>query len=81
MYLTKKVDFVLASCFIPNNRTTVYEMKTQGESVIIEARTPFNIFVREIKSLPYEKKFGVLINQRFYNPDDRYFYEDDGTEI
>ena len=79
MYLSTKVDFILASCFIPNNKATVYQMKTHGESVIIEAKSPFNVFVREIKCLPYEKKFGVLINQRFYNPDDRYLYDDDGT--
>lgn len=31
--------------------------------------------------MPYEKKFGVLLNQRFFNPDDRYYYEEDGTRI
>ena len=81
MYLTTKVDFILASSFIPNSRTTAYEMKTHGESVVIEAKNSFNVFVREIKCLPYERKFGVLINQRFYNPDDRYLYDEDGTAI
>jgi hypothetical protein len=49
--------------------------------LIIEASSSFLIFVREVKQVPFEKKFGVLINQRFFNPDDRYYYEEDGTRI
>jgi hypothetical protein len=37
--------------------------------------------VKEVKSFAFEKKFGVLLNQRFFNPDDRYYYEEDGTPI
>lgn len=39
------------------------------------------LFVKEVKELNYADKFGVLINQRFFNPDERYTYEDDGTQI
>ena len=39
------------------------------------------LFVKEVKQLPFEKKFGVLINQRFFNPEEMYYYEEDGTRI
>jgi hypothetical protein len=39
------------------------------------------VFVKEVKTVPFEKKYGILINQRFFNPDDRYYYEEDGTRI
>lgn len=75
MYLNKAVDFTLASCFLPNQKLLNYGLKTEAENVIVEAQSSFLIFVREVKSLPYERKFGVLINQRFFNHDDRYVYE------
>lgn len=75
MYLNTLFDFVLASCFVPNQKLLEYGLKTEGENVVVEAQSSFLIFVREVKSLPYERKFGVLINQRFFNPDDRYTYE------
>jgi hypothetical protein len=39
------------------------------------------LFVKEVKELEYTDKFGVMINQRFFNPLERYAYEDDGTQI
>lgn len=75
MYLNTLFDFVLASCFVPNQKLLEYGLKTEGENVVVEAQSSFLIFVREVKSLPYERKFGVLINQRFFNPDDRHTYE------
>lgn len=81
MYLTTSVEFTLASCFIPNQKLLEYGLANQGENLVIEASSSFLIFVREVKSLPFERKFGVLLNQRFFNPDDRYYYEEDGTRI
>ncbi len=37
--------------------------------------------MKDVKELEYADKFGVLINQRFFNPLERYAYEDDGTQI
>ena len=81
MYLKTAVEFTLAACFIPNQKLLEYGLTNQGEHLAIEASSSFLIFVREVKSLPFEKKFGVLLNQRFFNPDDRYYYEEDGTRI
>ena len=39
------------------------------------------IFVKELKQLDYARKFGVLMNQRFFDPMDRVVYEEDGTEV
>ncbi len=39
------------------------------------------LFVKEVKQLDFTDKFGVLINQRFFDPDVKYTYEDDGTQI
>ena len=48
---------------------------------MISAKQPFLVFVKELKSVNYEKKFGVFLNQRFFNPNDQYSYEDDGTRV
>ena len=81
MYLDRKVDLTLAATLIPYNKNSTYELKNEGEFVIIEATSPFMLFVREVKQQPYNKRITVLMNQRFFNPDDRHFYEDDGTQV
>lgn len=37
-------------------------------------------YVKEVKKVEHVKKFGVLINQRFFDPNNRIAYEEDGTE-
>lgn len=39
------------------------------------------LFVKEVKELDYADKFGVLINQRLFDPLERYTYDDDGTQV
>jgi hypothetical protein len=39
------------------------------------------VFVKEIKSMEFNSKYGILINQRFSDPNDQYDYEEDGTAI
>jgi hypothetical protein len=56
-------------------------LSNEGENFIIEAKNSFMLFVKEVKELDYADKFGVMINQRFFNPLERYTYEDDGTQI
>ena len=48
---------------------------------MIEANNSFLIFVKEVKQLEYHDKFGVMINQRFFDHEQRFMYEDDGTQI
>ena len=81
MFLRSKVDFTLASCFIPNNKHAEFDLANEEQNQVIQAKSPFLVFVKELKSVQYEKKFGVFLNQRFFNPFDKYYYEDDGTQI
>lgn len=81
MYLTSAVEFTLAACFIPNLKVLPYNLSTSGEHTVISAEAPFLVFVKEVKELDFEKKFGVMLNQRFFSPDDMYYYEEDGTRI
>lgn len=81
LYFTKPIEFTLACCFLSNISHADYELSNEGDNYIIEANNPFMLFVKEVKELNYTDKFGVLINQRFFNPDERYTYEDDGTQI
>lgn len=81
MYLTKKVEFTLALALLPLDKQANFDLSNESEQVVISATSHFVVFVRELKSQPYSKKFGVLMNQRFFNPDDRHYYEEDGTKI
>lgn len=38
------------------------------------------VYIKEVKQEEFQKKFGVLINQRFFDPNNRVAYEEDGTE-
>lgn len=48
---------------------------------MISAEASFLVFVKELKEVDYFKKFGVMINQRFFNPDDMHYYEEDGNKV
>ena len=81
MYLNTTIEFTLAMCFLPNNVNAQYDLKTEGENLVISAGNSFLIFVKEVSPTSYSKKFGVMINQRFFDPYDIYSYEEDGTAI
>lgn len=49
--------------------------------MIITAQSPFIVFVKEIKSMEFTNKYGVLINQRISDPQDEFEYEEDGTRL
>ena len=51
------------------------ENETEKAETANKAKSSFLIFVKEVKSLPFLKKLGVLINQRFFNLEDRYTFE------
>lgn len=79
MYLTTKAEFTLASIFLPKVKNAQFDLQTAGDSYLIKAESPFLVFVKELKSIAFEKKFGVFLNQRFFNPEDKYKVEEDGT--
>ena len=81
MFLSSKREFTLACCFLPDAKHAEFNLESDGRSQRICAKQPFLVFVKELKAVGYEKKFGVFLNQRFFNPHDQYAYEDDGTRV
>lgn len=49
MYLDSKIEFTLATAFIPNQKLLEYGLKNQDDIVLIEANSDFLVFVREVK--------------------------------
>ncbi len=47
-------------------------MKNEGEKILIKAKSPFLMFVKEIKPEKFINKFGIMINQRFIDPFDQH---------
>lgn len=68
-------------CFLKSGINADFDLKNQGESIIITAKNSFSIFIKELRPTAYTKKFGVMINQRFFDPYNRYIYEEDATAI
>lgn len=71
----------MAVGFLPLPLAAEYSIKADNEDVVITAQSPFIVFVKEIKSMGFENKYGVLINQRISDPNDEYEYEEDGTML
>lgn len=81
MYLLDKVSFTLAACFLPSSPNALFEIKNEGQNFIISAKSTFLVFVKEIKEVDYQSKFGIMINHRFFDPYDQFHYEDDGLKV
>ena len=81
MYLQDKISFSLAASFLPSNSNAEFEIKNEGENFVITAKSSFLVFVKEIKQVDYSPKFGIMINHRFFDPQDQYHYEDDGLKV
>jgi hypothetical protein len=79
MYLRSPVEFIIAASFISKESSTNFELNNSGDKYEILAKSPMLIYVKEVKKLEYFKKFGVLINQRFFDPNNKVAYEEDGT--
>lgn len=81
MYLNTPVEFLLAASFLPNENSSDYDIENADDSLKITAKSSFLIFVKEVKSVPYQSKFGIMINQRFFDPKNKFIREEDGTSI
>lgn len=68
-------------CFMKNGVNAEFDLSNEGESFVITAKNAFSIFVKEVRLTNYNKKFGVIINQRIFDPFNRYAFEEDGTSI
>ena len=53
MFLKKKVEFTLASCFLPNSKIPEFNLKIEGENQVISGKDSFLVFVKELKALPF----------------------------
>ena len=61
----------------PNHKYTPYE----GKGVQIELAANALIFTKEIKEGEANLRQDILVNQRFFDPNDRYVHQDDDPTI
>jgi hypothetical protein len=81
MYLKTEAEFVFAICFLPDVFSAQYFLQSGDDDITIIAESSFFVFVKEVKSVEYTKKYGILVNQRFFDPSDPYINEEDGTKL
>jgi hypothetical protein len=51
-----------------NDSQSDYELENSEKGYFITAKNSFLVFVREVKSLPFEPFKSVVLNQRFFDP-------------
>jgi len=44
-------------------------------SYLVLAKTSFLVFVREVKALPFKEAGNVVLNQRFFDPKNKFYYD------
>ena len=82
MYLRTKAEFTLAATLLPKAKNAAFDLETVEDKYVIRAKSSFLLFVKEMKALPLNKKFGVILNQRIFSPNDKYkVEEEDCTEV
>ena len=69
------------SAFIPLTESNLYNLSNDQDQLKLSIKAPLLLYVKEIKKVPFVSKYGVLMNQRFYDPKNRYMYEEDGTQV
>ena len=75
-YLTSKLQFVLGCAFLVNDSQSDYELENSEKGYFITAKNSFLVFVREVKSLPFEPFKSVVLNQRFFDPKNKQKVDD-----
>jgi hypothetical protein len=81
MYLRTHSEFAFAICFLPDIFTAKYSLQSGDEDITIIAESSFFMFVKEVKSVEYTRRYGILVSQRFFDPSDPYINEEDGTKL
>jgi hypothetical protein len=81
MYFKSSVEFILLAAFVPISESNEYDLSNDQDHLKLVVKAPLLLYVKEIKRVPFASKYGVLMNQRFYDPNNRYSYEDDGTQV
>lgn len=72
---SSKREFILACSVLPAASQAEYELSTSEDSYVVEAKSSFLTFTREVKALPFVEAKSIVLNQRFFDPDQRYTYE------
>ena len=75
MYFKASVEFMLLAAFMPISDSNEYDLSNEEDHFKLELKAPLLLYVKESKKIPFESKYGVLMNQRFYDPSNRYMYE------
>ena len=70
----------MACSLIPQDLQCNYELEATENGYKISAKSSFLVFVREVASLPCRTSKTVVLNQLFYDPKNRYIYNDDGSQ-
>ena len=65
---------------LPPQLQADYELSNSENSYVVKARSSFLAFAREVKALPYTESKSIVLNQRFFDPSDPYFIDDEGTQ-
>lgn len=66
---------------MPNEIQSDFELGNHENNYEIKANSSFLIFVREVKSLPFDEFKSILLNQRFFDPQNKYYYDEDGAQV
>lgn len=69
-----KREFVLGCSVLPSGEAD-YEIVNSKEKYLISSKSSFLIFAREVKALPFNKSQSLVINQRFFDPNEKYTFE------
>lgn len=67
-------QFMVAAAFMPSSESNEFNMSPEGDQIKLQFKAPLLLYVKELKKMPYLSKYGVLMNQRFYDPTNRYSY-------
>lgn len=71
----------MAAPFLPNSPIPHFTLQTDKEEFVVRAESPMMVFVEEVKSLPFERRNGVFVNQRIFDPDDAYTFDEERDKV
>jgi hypothetical protein len=76
-----QAEFVFTICFLPDDFVAKYSLQSNNDDVTITVGSSFFVFVKEVKTAEYVKKYGIWVRQRFFDSREPYIIEDDATQL
>lgn len=76
---SQKRQFILACSVLPASLQSDYELSNTENSYVVTSKSSFLIFAREVKAVPFISSKSIVLNQRFFNPKDQYYFDEEGT--